>query len=286
MESIARHIITQESIGEYLAYLAIEEKAPATIEKYGRALKGLDKALAGHPVEKEALVAWRDGLLAQLSPQTVNVCVAAANGYLAYMGLDRLSIRRLKVQRPLFRDSSRDISREEYLRLVEAACATGDERLALVIQTLAALGLRISELSCVTVEAVRAGTATIACKGKMREVPLPGKLKHALSRFCSKARRTSGPVFVTSSGRPLDRSGIWRAMKRLAAAAGVTAAKVFPHNLRHLFAVSFWRASKDIARLASILGHASIETTRIYLMEPAEAVRKQVDELGLVMAAA
>ena len=281
--ALTTRTLTDDGIERYLEHLRGQERAPATVGKYARALKSLAAALGGAPVTKAALVAWRDELLARCSPRTVNVYIVAANGCLGFMGLGAERLRLLRVQRNLFRDAGRDLTKAEYVRLVRAARGRGDERTALVIQTIASLGIRVSELRFVTVEAVRARAVRISSKGKCRQVPIPGALGRKLACYCRERGRGRGPVFATAAGRPIGRTGVWRAMKLAARAARVPAAKVFPHNLRHLFALAFWRASRDVVRLAALLGHSSIETTRVYLMEPVAAYARQVERMGLVV---
>ena len=189
----------------------------------------------------------------------------------------------LKRQREVFRSRTRELTREEYLRLLRAAREQGNERLYLVMETLCSTGMRVSELQWLTVEALSRGSAAVDCKGKRRTVLLTRRLRRVLGEYCRRAGRRSGPVFVTRGGRPLDRSNIWREMRALCRRARVDTRKVFPHNLRHLFAVSFYRMEKDIAKLADLLGHASIETTRIYIMESGAEHARQLERLGLVL---
>lgn len=275
--------LTQERIAEYAAHLREQERAENTIRKYTRDLTALWEWLDGRPLEKPLLIAWKEHLTAVYTAPSVNSMLAAANGFLRFMGWQQMAVRPLKIQKNLFCDEDRELMKEEYWRLVRAAKQEGNERLALVIQTLCATGIRVSELKYITVETVRLGRAEIANKGKIRTVFLPGRLCGLLKRYLRKSHRASGAVFVTRTGRPLDRSNIWRDMKRLCESAGVEPEKVFPHNLRHLFARTFYSIEKDISRLADILGHSDIGTTRIYTMESGKIHAMQIERMGLVM---
>jgi integrase len=212
----------------------------------------------------------------------VNAVIAALNSFFGFMGW-QIKLKPLKIQRQTFRDKASELSKEEYLRLLAAAKAVGNERLYLVLQTICSTGIRVSELRFITVEAARSGRAEITNKGKTRTVFIPKKLKPLLLSYAKGRGIVSGCIFVTKSGRPLNRSNIWADMKKLCQAAGVEATKVFPHNLRSLFARLFYSIDKDIVKLADMLGHASVDTTRIYLMETGEQHRRRVDALGLVM---
>ena len=193
-----------------------------------------------------------------------------------------IKVKILKIQRQLFRDPARELTREEYTRLLTTARETGQERLALIMETLCATGIRISELRYITVEAAKDGRATISLKGKIRTILLPAKLYRKLTKYARKEKIASGEIFLTKSGKPITRRQVWYELKRLCKAAGVEPTKVFPHNLRHLFATTFYRAQRDIVRLSDILGHSSIETTRIYLTVSGAEQQRQLDRLGLV----
>ena len=217
------------------------------------------------------------------APSTVNSMLAAANGFFRFMGWQQLLMKPLAIQKSLFSDERRELTREEYASLVRAAEQAGNRRLSLVIQTICGTGIRVSELEAITVEAVRTGRAEVCNKGKRRTVFLPGKLRKLLEKYLKTQNRTSGPVFVTRTGRPLNRSNIWRDMKALCESAGVEPSKVFPHNLRHLFARTYYSLEKDLSRLADILGHSSVNTTRIYTAESGAVHARQVERLGLVV---
>ena len=208
--------------------------------------------------------------------------ISAVNRFFAFMSWD-IRMKQLKMQRRIFRDRDRELTKTEYMRLLNAAWKNDNLRLYYLMQTLGATGVRVSELRFITVEAVHAGKAVVDCKGKRREILIPKKLREKLLAYCKGANVASGPVFVTRSGKPLNRCNIWKELQRLCADAGVDRRKVFPHNFRHLFAVTFYRMEKDIAKLADLLGHASINTTRIYIMESGAEHERQMEKLGLVV---
>lgn len=217
------------------------------------------------------------------APVSVNAMLSALNGLFRFLGWDECRLKFLKIQRRLFRDGRRELTKNEYERLVSTASALGKERLALLMEAVCATGIRISELNRLTVEAAKRGRAEISLKGKIREILLPGKLCRKLLKYAKKEKIASGAIFRTRSGREISRRQVWTEMKALCGAANVEPSKVFPHNLRHLFATAFYRACKDIARLADILGHSSIETTRIYLAVPGSECMRQLDRLGLIL---
>ena len=265
----------------FAAYLRKEERSAATIEKYireaGRFLRWLDGRTAG----KELALAYKEALMGERTPAGVNGAVAALNCLFSFWGLPECRMRSVKIQRRIFRDEERELTEKEYRRLLTAA--KGNRRLLLVMETICATGIRVSELKFFTVEAVRRGRAEGYNKGKNRPVFLPGKLQKTLLQYIKVQGIESGPVFITRSGRPLDRSNIWSDMKKLCRTAGVAEAKVFPHNLRHLFARMYYGLEKDIVRLADILGHASINMTRIYTMESGAEHRRQLERMRLVI---
>ena len=242
----------------------------------------------GAPVTKVALIAWKEALTAAHASATVNSMLAAVNGFLSWMGWRECAVRLLKIQKSLFCDESRELTRAEYARLVRAAERKKNQRLSLIIQTICATGIRVSELRFITVGAVAAGRAEIVNKGKRRIVFLPAKLRRLLRNYLRAQKITAGTedvcraVFVTRTGRPLDRSNIWRDMKRLCESAGVESSKVFPHNLRHLFARTYYAIERDLSRLADILGHSSVNTTRIYTVESGSIHARQLERMGLV----
>ena len=217
------------------------------------------------------------------APATVNSILAVVNGFFRFMGWKDIAIKLLKIQKALFCDERRELTRAEYARLVSAAQKVGDERLSLVMQTICATGTRVSELRFITVEAVTTGRAEICNKGKRRMVFLPGRLRRLLRKYLQKQKKTAGAVFTTRTGRPLDRSNIWRDMKALCESADVEPGKVFPLNLRHLFARTYYSLEKDLSRIADILGHSSVNTTRIYTVESGGVHQRQLERMGLII---
>jgi len=278
----AKRTITPELISGYAVYLREQEKAPATIEKYTHDLKALCGWMAGTEISKAALVSWKEHLKEQYAAASVNAILAAANGFLTFCGWTDCKVKPLKIQRNLFCRADKELTRGEYVRLVRAAESAGDSRLSLILQTICATGIRVSELQFITLEAARTGRAEVCNKGKRRAVFLPDKLCRALLRFAGK-KRTAGAVFITRGGKPLDRSNVWRSMKSLCERAGVAPAKVYPHNLRHLFARVFYALQKDLSRLADLLGHASVNTTRIYTAESGAEHARLISRMGLVI---
>ena len=317
--------MTDKQLEAYRQELVRRERSPATIANYirhcGEFLQFCQDSQDGLETapNQEMLLNWKRTLLtAGLCPATINAKLAAVNGFMRFLGRPELCVRQVRRQRRVFRDKDRDLSRGEYLRLVQAARAQGRERLCLAMQTICATGIRVSELRFITVEAVRTGRATVTGKGKCREILLPGKLRARLKAYLKRRNRWPGgqghgccsndngygagpqpngaaqngenaakgrdlPVFLTAGGQPLDRSNLWREMRTLCKAAGVDPHKVFPHNLRHLFAKAFYTLNKDIAKLADLLGHASIETTRIYIMETGAAHARLLERMHLLL---
>ena len=259
--------ITEEWVTSFGQYLRQEERSAGTIEKYLRDVRAFAAWLGGTPLTKETAALWKGGLLDQgCTPGTVNSKLAAINKFFSFAGWAEFRVKPLKIQRRLFRDDSRELTRAEYLRLLETAHALGRERLALLMETICATGIRVSEVQNITVEAARRGKTEIALKGKIRTILLPGKLCRKLLKYARKRQIASGKIFLTKGGRGMSRGQIWAEMKALCQEAGVAASKVFPHNLRHLFARTFYKAYRDVAKLADVLGHSSLETTRIYLI--------------------
>lgn len=281
--------ITANLLRRYVLHLREEERADSTIEKYVRDLEALGRHLAGRPVTKAALIGWKEKLAQRHAPATVNSMLAAVNGFLRFMGWRECAVKLLNIQKSPFCDEGRELTRSEYVRLVRAAELDGNRRLALVLQTICATGIRVSELKFITVEAVQTGRAEISNKGKRRTVFLPDKLRRLLRTYLQAQKKTAqpadakNPVFTTRTGKPLDRSNIWRDMKRLCDSAGVEPGKVFPHNLRHLFARTYYTLEKDLSRLADILGHSSVNTTRVYTMESGAVHARQMERMGLVL---
>ncbi len=275
--------ITQKTLQAYGAYLRREEKSAATREKYLRDAGSFARWLEGRPVTRDAVAEWKGHLLElRYAPTTVNTALAALNSLFRFLGWEDCRARFLKVQHRLFRPAERELTRRDYEALIAQAQREGRTRLALLMETICATGIRVGEVKYITLEAARAGRAEIALKGKIRTILIPGKLCRKLEKYAKKQKTASGEIFLTRSGKSLSRRQIWAEMKALCGKAGVEPSKVFPHNLRHLFATLFYKACKDIARLADVLGHSSIETTRIYLLTSGEEHRRQLEHLRLV----
>lgn len=271
--------ILQSHIAAYAKFLSQEERAPATLEKYLRDVRAFVSWLDGRLVTKQLAAEWKVYLLSQgLLPATVNGKVSAVNGLFRFLGWEDCRVKFLKLQRRAFRDASRDLTRSEFERL--RAAASG--RLALLLEAICATGIRVSEVRYITVEAAQSGRADISLKGKIRTILLPGKLCRKLLKFARQQKIASGEIFLTKDKKSLSRHQIWREMKILCKKAGVEASKVFPHNLRHLFAVTFYKATRDIVKLADLLGHSSINTTRIYLLTTGTEHVRQLERLGLI----
>ena len=279
-----KRIITQLMLEKYMEYLKEEEKSRATISKYIRDIKKLSDYAGGREITKKLVLDYKEDLRInkKYKLSSINSFLIAVNRFLEYMGWYGMRVKTYNIQREVFAPAGRDLSMQEYRKLVYAAKYKGKKRLAMVIQTICATGIRISELSNVTVDSVRQGIVDIYCKRKQRKVLLPKKLKKMLVKYIKENNINNGIVFCTSSGKALDRSNLWREMKALGNEAGVTKEKVFPHNLRHLFAKTFYKIDKDIAKLADLLGHSSIETTRSYIMTTYEEHQRQLDSMGLV----
>mgnify|MGYP005763552203 FL=1 len=272
----------KEKIKDYMRYLAYEEKSPSTIKQYRRDILSFFACLGNEPVTKERVIQYKNKLSEKYRPASVNAKIAALNSFFSYIELPQLRVKQLKIQRNTFSSQKKELRKAEYMRLVETAKHKGDEKLALMLQTICGTGIRVSELQFITAEAVNIGQAAICLKGKNRSVVISGKLRKFLREYMRKNRIAAGPVFVTRNGRPVDRSYIWKMMKALCESAGVQKEKVFPHNLRYLFATCFYSIDKDMARLADILGHSNINTTRIYIASFGYEHRKRIDSLGLV----
>ena len=268
---------------QYERWMEENERSRGTIRKYGYYLALFQEYLGGRKITRREVIRWKEVLKGRFSPGTVNGALAAVNSLFAYCGWKDLQVRLLKVGRKVFCESRRELTKNEYLRLVRAARDSGNERLALLLQTVCSTGIRISELAAITVEAACARSASVDCKGKIRTVFLPEVLCRLLRRYADKRGIRSGQIFVTRGGRPLDRSNIWRDMKKLSQAAGVEPEKIFPHNLRHLFARTYYSQERDLLRLSDILGHSDINTTRIYTRESGADHLRRLEQLGLAV---
>ena len=275
--------LTEREFDQFEDYLRHDEREESTIEAYLRSLTRFAEWADGRAVTKELAMEWKTALSESgYRPISVNAMLAAVNKFFTCMGREDCKVKYLKLQRQMFRKSEKDLSKEEYQRLVQAAHEKGDLRMELILETICATGIRVGELKYITVEAIRAGVAEIALKGKIRTILLPRRLCRKLQKYAKQQKIASGKIFLTQDGLPVSRQSIWTRMKALCEAAGVERSKAFPHNLRSLFARSFYGSCHDVVRLADVLGHSSIETTRIYLMSTGKEYLRQLDKLGLV----
>ena len=277
------HHITPQQIAEFGRYLRSEERSAGTIENYLRHIRAFSAWLNGNPASREAAGEWRDHLLSRgYSPATVNAMLVPLNRFFDFQGWRECRSKSLRLQRRLFREDSRELTRTEYDRLISAALSLGRERLALLMESICATGIRVSGVQYLTVENARRGQAEVSLKGKIRVILIPGKLRRKLLSYAKKKKIGSGEIFLTRTGRGMSRKQIWAEMKLICQKAGVAASKVFPHNLRHLFARTFYQVSRDVAKLADVLGHSSIETTRIYLISTGAEHARQLERMCLV----
>lgn len=274
--------ITNELICSFKTYLIEEEKSKNTIEKYIRDITFFMMWLTSREVTKILALEYKKELCEKYAPSSVNAAISSLNSFFSFIGWHDIRIKALKIQRQIFSNKNKELTKAEYERLLTAAKSKKNERLYLLMQTICSTGIRVSELRFVTCEAVKKGQAVISCKGKMRTIFLPKELCRMLKEYIMEQGIKDGSVFVSRSGKPLDRSYIWKMLKNLCEAAGVSKDKVFPHNFRHLFARTYYSLQKDIVRLADILGHSSVETTRIYTIETGDICRRQIQKLGLL----
>lgn len=275
-------IIKDCKIREFADYLIREEKSNATYEKYLRDVRCFFEFVGSNQVTKELTVAWKKVLIEDgYAVRSINSMLASVNSLLSFLGWHDCKVKNIRLQRQTYCAEEKELTKAEYLRLLDVS--KNNEQLNLVLQAICGTGIRVSELRYFTVEAVWHGEITVNCKSKTRTILVPGKLRKLLLNYAKQKHITAGTIFVGKSGKPLDRSNIWRQMKQLCQAAGVKESKVFPHNLRKLFARTFYGIEKDIAKLADILGHSSINTTRIYIMSTGVEHRRKIERLGLVV---
>lgn len=275
-------IITNELIQKFEQYLLEEEKSDNTIEKYIRDISSFTLWLQGRAIEKTTVLEYKKALVKKYAPSSVNSILSSLNSFFTFNEWLDCKIKTLKIQRQIFSSKNKELTKTEYERLLMVAKDKKNKRLYYLMQTICSTGIRVSELKFVSVGAVKSGQATINCKGKMRIVVLPKQLCKMLKVYIKENNIAAGSVFVSRNGKPLDRHAIWKSMKLLCESAGVAREKVFPHNFRHLFARTYYSLQKDIVRLADILGHSSINTTRIYTVETGEVHRLQIQKLGLL----
>lgn len=273
----------KELLEKYTNYLITEEKSIGTVQKYRHDLEYFFNFAENRAITKQLVIEYKERLVEKYSVSTVNSMLAALNGFFVYMGRTELRVKPLKRQRSIFCRKERELTKPEYFRLLETARKRGNGRLLLIMQTICSTGIRISELKYITTEAVKTGQTEVSCKGKLRVIFLNKKLRKSLTEYIRKNGIREGAIFVTRGGQPVARSNVWRDMKKLCDEAGVDKSKVFPHNLRHLFAREFYRLERDLAKLADLLGHTNIETTRIYIMESGEGHERIISRMGLVV---
>lgn len=271
------------SLKSFRNHMKEEEKSDATMEKYIRDVKHFIEFAYGREITKALVIEYKDELGQNYAVSSANSMIAALNYFLKYCGLESCLVKQFRMQKQVYCSEEKELTREEYIRLVNAARSMKNKRLELLIQTICATGIRVSELKYITAEAVGSGRTIVTCKRKTRTVFIPGKLQKKLKHYCREREITSGAVFITGSGRPMNRCNIWREMKSLCSMASVSPDKVFPHNLRHLFARTFYSLEKDIAKLADILGHSSLNTTRIYIMETGKQHRLRIEKMQLIL---
>ncbi len=277
--------ITDELIEKYREILVRDEKSKHTVEKYLRDIKKLQKFLAGRELTKELLIDYKAQLegCGGYKSGSINSFLTVVNGFCGRFGWHELHINAIKIQQQAFETEDKEITFDEYKRLIDKAWESGNERLALIIQTLGSTGIRISELVYITVESLLKGSADVYNKGKVRKIMFPTELIKVLKQYAKKHEITTGHIFRTRTGKPVDRSNTWREINNLCEEAKVPQGKVFPHNLRHLFARSFYKIKKDIALLADVLGHSNLATTRIYIKSTGEEHQRLLDMMGMVI---
>lgn len=275
--------IQETAIQQFGRELFEQERARKTIERYQQQLSAFVRWIEGKTVTKELAVRYKQWLMERYSPASVNVALAALNGFFKFMGWQECRVRPVRVQRRHYAEPSRELSREEYYRLLKIARQRGNMRLFHLLETICSTGIRVSELRFITVQAVKRGRADICNKGKYRTILMPRKLCEKLLEYCQERGIQQGSVFVIRSGRPIDRTNVWAMMKALCTQAHVDAKKVFPHNLRNLFARCFYQMQRDLEHLATLLGHSSINTTRIYTRTSGEEHLRQIERLALLL---
>lgn len=278
-----RRILTEEIIDDYRNNLILQEKRVATIEKYIRDIRAFSVYTQDKTITKEIVIAYKSHLQENYTVRSVNSMLASINSLFAFLNWFDLRVKSLKLQQKVFCSEEKELTKAEYKRLCDVAKQKKNQRLNLIIQTICATGIRVSELQYITIEAVKCGEAVVNCKSKTRSVFIIKKLKQKLLRYAAEQGIKSGMIFVTKSGKPINRTNIWREMKSLCKDANVNSQKVFPHNLRHLFARTFYGIEKDIAKLADILGHSSIDTTRIYIISTGTEHRRRMENMHLII---
>ena len=277
-----RHL-TQAIISDFKEHMILEERSAATVEKYIRDVRTFAFYLSGAEITKESVIEYKKHLQESYAVRSVNSMLASINSLFAFLGWQELKVKSIKLQQQIYCPEEKELTREEYTRLCRIAEKKHNQRLNLILQTICGTGIRVSELKYITVEAVRRGEATVTLKGKTRSVFIVKELQKKLLRYAAEQGIKDGMIFITRTGKPISRTNIWREMKALCNEAGVNPQKVFPHNLRHLFARVFYRIEKDIAKLADILGHSSINTTRIYIISTGTEHRRRMENMRLII---
>lgn len=276
--------LTEKEIAAFTVYLKSDEKSENTIEKYIRDVRSFSIYTHGMEITKETVIAYKNKLLSEnYATRSINSMLASLNGLFSFLSWCDLKVKSIKLQQQIYCPEEKELSKAEYMRLVNTAKQRGNERLNLILQTICGTGIRVSELQFITVEAVKSGNAVVSLKGKTRSVFLISNLQKKLLRYAAEQKITTGAIFITRNGKPMSRTNIWREMKNLCVQAGVNPQKVFPHNLRHLFARTFYGIEKDIAKLADILGHSSINTTRIYIITTGNEHRQRMEKMRLII---
>ena len=278
-----RQKLQESMIPPYETALREAEKSAATMEKYLHHVRQFVAHDAGRRIDKALVLEYKTRLGKLYAPSSANAALAAVNGFLRFWGFESCCVKPFKVQKQVYCSEEKELTREEYVRLIKAAKEKSSERLALLLESICATGIRVSELPYITVEAVARGEAVVHCKGKTRTVFLPAALQKKLRRYMQRQKIQSGPVFITRTGKPMNRSNIWREMKALCERAQVAPSKVFPHSLRHLFARTFYSIDHDVAKLADLLGHSNINTTRIYIITTGAEHRRKMETMRLVI---
>lgn len=277
-------ILTRQALTEFGEHLILEEKSAATLEKYRRDTEAFLSFLCGKETTKETVIAYKNKLISEnYAVRSINSMLASLNSLFSFLGWHDLKVKTVKIQRQIYCSEEKELSKAEYMRLVNTAKRDGNERLCLILQAICSTGIRVSELRYITVEAVKDGEAIVSLKGKTRTVFIVKEMRKKLLRYVQTHGISSGSVFITRTGKPMSRTNIWREMKKLCRSADVSWSKVFPHNLRHLFARTFYSIEKDIVKLADILGHSSVNTTRIYIVSTGAEHRRRMENMQLVL---
>ena len=277
-------VIVLNQLKNYELYLRMEEKSELTIEKYSRDIKRFYDFVKESIVTKTLTIEYKNKLIDEgYATRSINSILTSINRFLIYLGWNDCCVKLLKLQNEIFRSEDKELTKSEYIKLVRVANKSNNKRIALILQTICGTGIRVSELKYITIEAAKMGRAKVSCKGKLRDVFIVKELRRKLLQYAKVNGIFSGAIFVTRTGKPIDRTSIWREMKKLCKIAEINPIKVYPHNLRHLFARIFYSVEKDIVKLADILGHSSINTTRIYMISTGAEHCKKLEMMKLIL---